>query len=167
MIICALDPGNIKTGWMELNSNGAIGGCCGGVDTNEEILEMFRDNRDRNITYVCEQMVLYGVSGHTIADTLFWTGRFYQALQELGYEMKLVTRATIKAHICGTSRVGDKEIKDALVHRFGPPWLETPPGSKKKRIPGPTNGITSHMWAALAVAVTYYDQSKMDPLAQF
>ncbi len=40
-------------------------------------------------------------------------------------------------------------MREALIHRFGEQ------GSKKA--PGPTYGIASHVWAALAVAVTYSD----------
>jgi hypothetical protein len=49
-------------------------------------------------------------------------------------------------------RAKDQNIRQALIDRLGPP------GTKKN--PGPTYGVTSHMWSALAVAVTAHDKLK-------
>ena len=52
-------------------------------------------------------------------------------------------------------RAKDANVRAALIDRFGP--------SKRKAIglkatPGPLYGVHSHMWSALAVAVTYGDR---------
>ena len=57
-----------------------------------------------------------------------------------------LSRQRIKAVLCnGNVKANDAGVRQALIDRLGPP------GSKKA--PGPTYGVTSHAWAALAVAV--------------
>ncbi len=43
-----------------------------------------------------------------------------------------------------------KNIRQALIDRFGPPG--------KKKAPGATYGLSGDMWSALAVAVTFTDK---------
>jgi len=59
----------------------------------------------------------------------------------------LVFRRDVKMHLCGSARAKDANIRQALLDRLGPV------GTKKA--PGPLYGVKSHIWAALAVAVTY------------
>jgi len=54
-------------------------------------------------------------------------------------------RKDIKLHLCGTNKAKDANVRQALIDCLGPP------GTKKS--PGPTYGIKSHLWAALALAV--------------
>ncbi len=64
-------------------------------------------------------------------------------------------RREVKLHLCGTARAKDNNIRAALLDRFG--------GSRSVAVgtakhPGPLYGIRSHEWAALALAVTFWDQ---------
>jgi hypothetical protein len=59
---------------------------------------------------------------------------------------ELVFRRDVKLHLCGSARAKDPNIRQALLDRFGPV------GTKKA--PGPLYGVKSHIWSALAVAVT-------------
>jgi hypothetical protein len=59
--------------------------------------------------------------------------------------VELIFRKDIKLFLCGTMRAKDANIRQALIDKIGPQ------GTKKT--PGPTYGIKSHTWAALAVAV--------------
>jgi hypothetical protein len=96
-----------------------------------------------------EKVACYGMAvGEEVFETVFWTGRFVEA-----YGPKKVTRMPrmdAKMHLCHSSRAKDTNIRQALVDRFGEP------GTKKK--PGPLYGISKHLWAALAIAVTALDQ---------
>jgi hypothetical protein len=58
----------------------------------------------------------------------------------------LLPRKDVKMHLCGTPRAKDGNIRQRLLDLLGPQ------GTKKQ--PGPTYGVKSHAWAALAVAVT-------------
>lgn len=60
------------------------------------------------------------------------------------------------AHLTGLAKYGDKEIRAALINRFGPPPTKGCPNCVYNgcKIPDKKND----RWAAWAVAVTYYDK---------
>lgn len=88
--------------------------------------------------------------GASVIDTLRWVGRFQQAWRD-PEGVLLLSRQTIKARVCnGNVKANDAGVRAALIDRLGPP------GTKKA--PGPTYGVTSHAWAALAVAVSAAQQ---------
>jgi hypothetical protein len=62
-------------------------------------------------------------------------------------------RATVKAHLCRSAKAKDSNVRQALIDLFG--GKENAIGTKKT--PGPLYGISGDVWAALAVAVTWYD----------
>lgn len=101
------------------------------------------------ISFAIEWIVGYGLTvGSETFDTCRWVGRFEQAAGGA----TLVTRKAIKLHLCGNTQAKDQHIRQALIDRIGEP------GTKKH--PGPTYGIVGHEWAALAVAITYWDQRR-------
>jgi hypothetical protein len=57
----------------------------------------------------------------------------------------------VKLHLCNSPRAKDGNVRQALIDRVGPQ------GTKKGQ--GPTYGIKSHEWAALAVAVYGWDKT--------
>jgi hypothetical protein len=75
-------------------------------------------------------------------ETCVWIGRFTEVAR---VEPTLCYRKDIKLFLCGTMRAKDANIRQALLDLIGPQ------GTKAQ--PGPTYGIKSHSWAALAVAV--------------
>src|SRR5690606_4735562 len=79
------------------------------------------------------------------------TGRFIQACQAPSTK---VYRKDVKLHLCGSPRAKDANIRQSLLDRFGP-GKEKAVGTKQN--PGPLYGVKSHMWAALAVAVYWWD----------
>lgn len=94
---------------------------------------------------VCEKIASYGMAvGESTFETVFWTGRFCQAFDGLHYR---ITRGQVKMHLCQSMRAKEANIRQALIDKFGPT------GTKKN--PGKLYGISKHLWAALAVAVTY------------
>ena len=89
--------------------------------------------------------------GASTFETVFWTGRFYEVASHYAGVCR-VTRREVKLHICGSMKAKDPNVRQALIDRFGEP------GTKKN--PGPLYGVSSHAWAALALAVTWFDQNK-------
>ena len=90
------------------------------------------------------------VPGKLVADLLTtreWVGRF-----DAAHNARLIPARSIRKVVCGNAKAADKDVRAALVKRFGEP------GTKKS--PGPLYGIASHLWSALAVAVTVYDSLK-------
>jgi hypothetical protein len=67
-----------------------------------------------------------------------------------GGNVTRVFRKDVKLHLCNSPRAKDANVRQALLDRLGPQ------GTKKA--PGPTYGVKSHEWAALAVAVYGWDQ---------
>jgi hypothetical protein len=90
-----------------------------------------------------EMIASYGMAvGAEVFETCVWIGRFIQASPVF---CERYFRSSIKLHLCGTARAKDANVRQALIDLIGP--------QGRKAAPGPTYGIRSHCWAALAVAV--------------
>lgn len=95
---------------------------------------------------VIEWISGFGVpAGNDTFETCRWVGRFQEAYNGTSH---LITRKKVKEHL---QAMNDKFVRQALIARFGEPG--------KKKSPGILYGITGHCLAALAVAVTFYDQN--------
>lgn len=140
--ILALDPGPEETGWASLydgrvETSGVIG--------NDGMLRQLIIGTLSDVLAI-EMIASYGMPvGREVFETCLWIGRFVQAWPKPD-EVRLVYRKDVKMHLCGTPRAKDANIRQALIDLLGPQ------GTKKQ--PGPTYGVKSHAWAALAVAVT-------------
>lgn len=104
-----------------------------------------------------EMVACYGMPvGQDIFETIYWIGRFDQVFG-IGGNANRITRKDVKLHLCNSYRAKDANVRQALIDRFGP-------GRKRaigrKKTPGPLYGIKRHMWAALAVAVTFADTTQ-------
>ncbi len=100
-----------------------------------------------------EMIASYGMAvGAEVFETCVWIGRYVEKWREfagLG-DPQRIPRLDVKIHLCKTAKGKDANIRQALIDRFGEP------GTKKN--PGRLYGVTSHCWAALAVAVCAYDR---------
>jgi hypothetical protein len=85
--------------------------------------------------------------------TVFWTGRFFEAATRRGADVSRLPRKAIRIHLCGSARAQDSNLRVALMDRFG--GGERAKGTKKAK--GPLFGIKSHEWSALALGVTWWD----------
>ena len=146
-MILALDPGPTETGWALYDGTRAVGS---GVMPNEELLGFLRIGlapvRSQPASIAIEMIASYGMPvGREVFDTCVWVGRYIQAWRS-PEAVRLIYRKDVKLHLCGSPRAKDANIRQALIDKLGPQ------GSKKA--PGPTYGVKSHAWAALAVAVT-------------
>ncbi len=107
-----------------------------------------------------ESIESYGMAvGREVFETVWWTGRFFEAVARRGANASRLPRKAVKLHLCGSVRAPDSNIRIALLDRFG--GTELAKGTKKA--PGPLFGIKSHEWAALALAVTWWDQQLAVP----
>lgn len=104
---------------------------------------------------VIEKVVSYGMTvGASTFETVYWTGRFCQAWPGPHFR---VPRLVVKQHLCHDSRAKDTNIRQALVDRFACGQKNNGKGTKKA--PGFFYGVKTHLWQALALAVTFYDQN--------
>ena len=83
--------------------------------------------------------------GIEVFATCVWIGRFMETLDRRGLMPDLLGRKSVVRFLCSSDRAKDKHVRQALIDRLGKP------GTAKK--PGPTFGVATHVWAALAVAV--------------
>jgi hypothetical protein len=141
MIILAIDPGTTQSGWVLFDGERAIRS---GVEPNPDVLEIVRCHSAEVLAV--ERFEARGMPmGEDSIETVIWTGRFVQAWRDPD-AVRLVKRREVKSHLCGTSKAKDPHVRQALLDTVGPVG--------KKAAPGPCYGVTSHAWAALAVAVT-------------
>jgi len=100
----------------------------------------------------CEMIASYGMAvGREVFETCLMIGRIQEIAAQRNQPCSLIYRLQVKNHLCHTSKAKDANIRQALIDRFGCV------GTKKN--PGPLFGISSHLWAALGVAVTAFDLS--------
>lgn len=155
-LILAIDPGNIQSGYVVVRHNGVeITGVLekGKVD-NDHILQIL--DRYKEVADIAVEMVAsYGLTvGKEVFDTCVWAGRFVQAA--FPTEVGLIYRREEKLCLCGNLRAKDGNITQALVDRFAPGQSNKGKGTVKD--PGFFHGFARDAWAAMAVAVTYFDK---------
>ena len=156
-IIFAIDPGPERSAWVELENGRPVDY---GIEGNPALLHKL--GRYRIVaTLAIEMIASYGMPvGAETFETCLWIGRFQQrwldtrAVPALS-PVRLVYRRDVRMHLCDDGRKAkDANVRQALIDRFGP-------GKSKaiglKATPGPLYGISSHVWSALAVAVTVAD----------
>jgi len=153
MKVLAIDPGTWDSGYVvwdgvKLWDRGKV--------KNELLLQMvmvpvFKDTE----TLVIEQIKSYGnAMGQSTIDTVFWCGRFAQAFRG---KVHLLPRVEVKKHVCHTGAAKDTNIKQALVDRFAYGVRNHGKGTKAEK--GFFYGFVGDVYAAMAVAVTWYDQN--------
>jgi hypothetical protein len=146
MIIYAVDPGNIDTGYVVYNTDPREIVEIGKI-ANEEMREHLKTNKYKAEHLVIEMIASYGMPvGASVFETCVWIGRYVEVW---GKSYEPMFRKSCKMAICGSMKANDSTIRRALIDIFEPDLPE------KKRPSGPLKGVTKDMWAALALAVTY------------
>ena len=151
--ILAIDPGPVRSAWLYLEDGKPTDFA---ISENEELLEKLETAMATWV--VLEQVEAMGMAvGREVFETVFWTGRFYQAAYRAGWTTERLTRHAVKLHLCGVRTAKDSNIMTALIDRYG--------GIEGKRAavglkasPGPLYGVSRDVWSALAIAVTWADQ---------
>lgn len=159
MKILAIDPGYQQSAWVRFDGAGVIAHA---IEPNEDLLSSMQPPQGPGSfldvdAVIFEQIESFGMAvGREVFETVFWTGRFFEAAMSDKPErcrVERMPRRTVKLHLCQSARAQDSNIRTALLDRFGGLMA-----IGKKHAPGPLYGIKSHEWSALAIAATYYDQ---------
>lgn len=146
-MILAIDPGNKQSGWCLFDGERVHDS---GVLDNNEMLARVMLNQDKALAI--EMIASYGMAvGREVFETCVWIGRFLQAHRA---EAQLIYRKDVKLHLCGTTKAKDANIRQAIIDLFPATGGGKTPQIGTKKQPGPLYGISSHAWAALAVALT-------------
>ena len=153
-MILAIDPGPEQSAVVIWHDGRVVSA---EIARNDQIRFSLR-TRWKEIPYcACEAIACYGMPvGAETFQTCMEIGRFIEirALQMFP-EVRLIYRREVKMHLCGNNRAKDGNIRQALIDKLGPV------GTKKQ--PGPCYGIASHLWAALAVAITALETQPTQP----
>lgn len=165
MNILAVDPGYEQSAYVIFTGARVLEH---GIEPNAVLLSRFRDSGREGLLHttavVFEQFECFGMAvGREVFETVFWTGRLFEAVSEHkdpACRVERMTRRIVKSHLCHNTRAQDSNIRVALVDRFG--GADRAVG--KKATPGPLYGIKSHEWAALAIAVTYWELNTQPPV---
>ena len=142
--VFAIDPGPLHSGWV-IWTGAKVHDC--GVMGNDELLRVLLNRLPHHDeTLAVEMIASYGMAvGREVFDTCVWVGRFQQAWHSPA-SVRLVYRKEVKSFLCGSMKAKDANIRQALIDLVG--------DKGTKAAPGPTYGVKSHAWPALAVAVT-------------
>lgn len=155
-MILAIDPGPERSAWVEYEQ-GILAAF--GIDSNAALLARIPGTAaDR---FAIESIASYGMAvGAEVFETCVWVGRLIQRWEDsAGWTpAQRVYRRDVKLHLCGSARAKDANVRQALIDRYG--GKERAIG--RKAAPGPLYGVTSHVWSALAVAVTAADAEAGD-----
>ncbi len=144
-LVVGVDPGTNQSAFVLFDGRNVVSH---GIEENCHLLTHALWARKQ---VFCEMIASYGMAvGATVFATCIWIGRFMQNAQMQGGDVSLVFRRDVKLHLCNSPRAKDGNVRQALIDRVGVQ------GTKKNQ--GPTYGIKSHEWAALAVAVYGWDQ---------
>lgn len=154
MIIVAIDPGFRQSAIVSFDGERVVDY---EIVDNEVVLTRLESLKAfPNLRLVIEQISMGGmIAGAEVFETCFWSGRFAEMWSPQRWDR--IKRKDVKLHLCGNVRAKDSNVRQALLDRFGP-GREIAIGTVKKQ--GPLYGISSHCWAALAVAVTWWDTKK-------
>jgi hypothetical protein len=150
-VIYAIDPGTTQSALVTLHPDGRVEGR---NYKNDVLAIILNDCGKLRCHLVIESIESYGMPvGLETFETVYWSGRFAQAwdMSEGHALSKLsrIGRKAVKLHLCGSLKAKDANIRQALIDKYG--------GIACTKKGGALHGITSHLWAALAVAVTYRD----------
>lgn len=147
MKILAIDPGTTKSGFVLWNAaNNTIENK--GIIANKQLLNYLK-KANNEITLI-EMLSSYGKPvGAEVYETIFWIGRFYEAVENQNQKVMRCLRREIKMHHCRSVKAKDKDIRNVLIMKYGAP------GTKAKQ--GITYGLANDMWAAFALS-TYYSE---------
>ena len=145
MIVLGIDPGTTESGWCIL-VDGKIQRS--GVWENTTLIDYLRSYAQSEHDVLAVEMIAsYGMPvGREVFETCVWIGRFVEAWESRrSCKVKLVTRKDAKMALCGDPRAKDTNIRQRLIDLLGKPGT--------KASPGPTYGVKSHAWPAVAVAL--------------
>lgn len=164
MNILAIDPGTHQSAYVQLQ-HGKIAAF--GKVINSELLHMLRlSNPLQYDAIVFEQVKAYEHISDDALWTVHWCGRLHQVALGAAIDIVYVPRSTVKVHVTGHNHTSkNSHVRMAMIDRWGAQKIpvtdeeqEGIPKSRRKALrPGPTAGIKTDMWAALAVATWYLD----------
>lgn len=157
--IIGIDPGPRQSAYVSLRGKqvGALG-----ILPNGRLLTELMSGQGNTIC-VIEKIESFGMPvGRSVFDTVFFTGQLDYALARRGIARAYLTRREVKLHLCNSMKAKDKNIRQSVLDRFPAIGGGACPQVGTKNSPGPLYGVKSHVWSALALAVTFLEKQQID-----
>lgn len=158
MTVLTIDPGYEKSAFVLFDGRRVLEH---GIEPNADLMKRLETrggllNHHALSGIVLESIESYGMAvGREVFETVFVTGRFFEIARRVyGPVVERMPRRAVKLHLCQSARAQDSNIRVALLDRFG----GSASAIGRKAAQGPLYGVKSHEFAALALAVTWYDQ---------
>lgn len=157
MKILAIDPGTLKSGWVlyDTKTHSILDK---GITENYGLKQYIKSGIDQRMfnSVSVEMIASYGMAvGREVFETCLYIGQIMQLLDDSMIECKLIFRREVKKSICNNGQAKDKNIRQALINEFPKIGGGKEPRIGTKKEPGRLYGVTSHIWAALGVAITH------------
>lgn len=152
----AIDPGPTESAWLELAANQPVAFA---KEPNAVVLDRILASEAHYLAI--EMAASYGMPvGQDVFSTVVWSGRFIQRWVNGPHghaegTVLTVYRKDVTLHLCHSRSAGDKNVRQALIDRYGP-GKSVAIGLKAS--PGPLHGVSGDVWAALGVGVTAADR---------
>lgn len=160
-VYIGIDPGPEKSAVVAITEAGAVVRKEEHVDNGEMEhylgeLPNAADLYHLSVQIAVEDFAPYGKHlGQESMATIRWIGVF-----EYVCHAERIERPTIKLALCDVRSAKDSDVRDALIHKYGPGKAKA---VGRKATQGPLYGITGHLWPALAVAFVLAQQDKAGP----
>ena len=162
--ILAVDPGNTQSGFALLKMPDFELLDFGKVD-NITLLEKLIYLAGEADSFAVEMVASYGMPvGKDVFETCVWIGRFIEQLNGI-LPHNFVYRKDEKICLCGSMKAKDSNIRQALINRYAKFDFKNGKGVKKN--PDTFYGVSKDAWQAIAVGVTYYENSVNCPKNDF
>ena len=166
MTVFAIDPGNEYSAYCVMADDYSL------VEfaklPNKEVMQKMTDwmcpfDNEAVDAVVIERVASYGLAvGREVFETCEWIGRYSQEAEPIPVEY--IYRKDEKMYICNDMRAKDSNIRQALIDRFAKFDFKNGRGTKKN--PDVFYGVSKDVWAAIAVATTFYDIQKNNRLKE-
>jgi hypothetical protein len=161
-MIIAIDPGPVMSAYVIWNGVTILEK---GLVPNQKLLDVLVATpkhipgiHDGVDSLAIEMIASYGMAvGRSVFDTCVWIGRFIERWEG---SYQVIYRKDVKMHLCNSMRAKDTNIKQALIDRFAPNASNHGKGTKAE--PSMFYGFKKDIWAAMAVAVTAWDNPNME-----
>lgn len=147
-VVLAIDPGSKESAFVTWDGKQVVDKR---LMPNDKLLYLMEVvNADFAESLVIEMIASMGLkAGNEVFETAYWVGRFCEVWRPRPFSR--IKRQEVKMYLTGSMRSNDADIRHAIISRFG--GKEKAVGNVKK--PGPLYGVATHMWSALAVALTW------------
>lgn len=156
-VVLSVDPGTRQSGWVLFDGVRVLRR---GIDENSQVRNLISRNTLDASHLVVEMIESFGMPvGNETHETTYWVGRFCEAWNSDSTLCRLYRRE-VKLHMCQSMKATDSNIRQAIIDRFPPTGGGAVGQIGTASKPGPLYGVSSHMWSALGLAVTWWESKK-------